>query len=92
MGWTQLVDYVEVTPAAPAPVKKQVWDGEKFVPITLHRHLHIPRGEILLWLEKTYGQPGVYINGRFWDISRAGNYIVMDEKVYAWYQMKWGNK
>ena len=92
MGWKQLVEYIGVVDSLPPPVKKQIWDGEKFVPLTLYRHPGMPRSEILRWLEKTIGQPGIYVNGRFWDISRAGNYIVMDEKVYTWYQMKWGNK
>jgi len=41
------------------------------------------------WLLKSFGHSGVYKNGRFWDYSRAGNFTVMDEKVYTWYQMKW---
>ena len=55
MGWQPVIEYVEVEPALPAPVKKQVWDGEKFVSMTLHRHRGVPNGEKLLWLEKTYG-------------------------------------
>lgn len=89
MGWQPVIEYVEVEPALPAPVKKQVWDGEKFVSMTLHRHQGVPNGEKLLWLEKTYGQPGTYRNGRFWDYSRAGDFTIMDERVYMWYQMKW---
>ena len=85
----QIVDYVDVEVVLPPPVKKQVWDGKKFVPMTLYKHRGVPRGEILLWLEKTYGRPGTYINGRFWDYSRAGDFVVMDEKVYTWYQIKW---
>ena len=62
------------------------------MPLTLYRKVSIPTDEQLRWLEKTYGRSGTYINGRYWEYSRAGNYTVMDEKVYAWYQMKWGNK
>lgn len=90
--WTQKIDYVDVEVVLPPPVKKQVWDGEQFVPMTLYKQQGVPRDEILIWLEKTYGQSGTYINGRFWDYSRAGNFVVMDEKVYTWYQIKWGNK
>jgi len=92
MGWKQLVEYIGVVDSLPPPVKKQIWDGEKFVPLTLYRKVSIPTDEQLRWLEKTYGRSGTYINGRYWEYSRAGNYTVMDEKVYAWYQMKWGNK
>jgi len=92
MGWEQKIEYVDVEVTLPPPVKKQVWDGEKFVPMTLYKHKGVPNGEKLLWLEKTYGQPGTYVNGRFWDYSRAGDFTVMDEKVYTWYQMKWRSK
>ena len=93
MGWSQKIEYInedEIT--LPPPVKKQVWDGEKFVPMTLYRQNKVPNSKQLDWLEQTYGYPGTYINGRYWDYSRAGDYVVMDEKVYMWYQMKWGSK
>ena len=92
MGLTQQIEYADAKVTLPPPVRKQVWDGEKFVPMTLYKRKDVPREEILLWLEKTYGQPGTYIDGRFWDYSLAGNVTIMDEKVYTWYQMKWGNK
>lgn len=89
----QTIEYIdEADIVLPPPVKKQVWDGEKFVPMTLYKQQGVPNGEKLLWLEKTYGQPATYINGRFWDYSKAGNFTIMDERVYTWYQMKWGNK
>ena len=31
MGWTQQIEYIDVAVVLPPPVKKQVWDGEKFV-------------------------------------------------------------
>jgi len=73
-------------------VRKQVWDGEKFVPMTLYKHKGVHTIEQERWLIETYGYPGQYINGRFWDYSRAGNFTIMDERVYMWYQMKWRNK
>lgn len=88
----QVIEYVDAEVTLPPPVKKQVWDGEKFVPMTLYRQSRVPGGEILLWLEKIYGRPGTYINGRFWDYNRSADYIIMDELVYTWYQMKWGSK
>lgn len=92
MGWTQQVEYVDVEVVLPPPVKKQVWDGEKFVPMTLYRITHAPKDYERNWLWKTYGPAGQYVNGHFWDYSQAGNFTVMDEKVYTWFQMKWGNK
>jgi hypothetical protein len=90
--WEQKIEYVDVEVTLPPPVKKQVWDGEKFVPMTLYKRKGIPNHDELTWLHETYGHQGVYKNGRYWDYSRAGNFIVMDEKVYTWYQMKWMNK
>lgn len=92
MGWEQIIEYVDAEVTLPPPVKKQVWDGEKFVPMTLYKQRGLPSGERLIWLEKTYGQPGTYKNGQFWDYSKAGNFMIMDERVYTWYQMKWGNR
>lgn len=92
MGWTQVDDFTDTVAVLLPPVKKQVWDGEKFVPMTLYKRMGIPNDEKLRWLAVTYGQPGTYINGRFWDYSRAGNFTVMDEQVYMWYQMKWSKQ
>ena len=99
MGWTQQIEYVDVEVTLPPPVRKQVWNGEKFVPMTLYKHSlsdgmrwAVLNKNMLTWLEKTYGRPGIYVKGRYWDYTRAGNFFVMDEQVYTWFQMKWGNK
>lgn len=88
----QTIEYIDVEVTLPPPVKKHIWDGEKFVPMTLYKHKGVPDNQKMLWLEQTYGRPGVYKNGQFWDYSRAGDFTVMDEKVYTWYQMKWQKK
>ena len=94
MGWKQIIEYEQVTvePVTPPPVKKQVWDGEKFVPTTWYKRIGVPDNEKLEWLKKTYGPPGVHKKGLFWNYSLAGNFIVMDEQVNMWFQTKWGNK
>jgi len=92
VGLTQQIDYITVEVTLPRPVKKQVWDGEKFVSMTLHKHKGVPDDEKMRWLEKTYGRPGTYKNGSYWDYTKAGNFTVMDEQVYTWYQIKWNNK
>jgi hypothetical protein len=91
MGWTQQIEYVDLEVTLPPPVKKQVWDGEQFVPMTLYKQNGVPNSEQLLWLEETYGASGTYKNGSYWDFTRAGDRTVMDEKVYTWYQIKWGS-
>jgi hypothetical protein len=94
---TQVDDKIEYIEAVDVPdqarrVKKQVWDGEKFVPITVYRIKGWPGMEAENWLLKSFGHAGVYKDGKYWDYSRAGDFTVMDEKVYVWYQMRWGNK
>ena len=92
MGWTQSIEYVDLEVTLPPPVTKMVWDGERFVPIIIYKQQGVPRGEKLRWFNETYGYPGIYINGSFWDYSYAGDFTVMDEKIYTWFQIKWGNK
>ena len=88
-----MIEYVDKSDIVlPPPVRKQIWDGEKFVPTILYKHNGVPDREQESWLGKTYGQPGTYLNGQYWDYSRAGDFTVMDERVYMWYQMKWRNK
>jgi len=88
----QVIEYVDVEVTLPAPVKKQVWDGENFVGMTLYKSKGVPDSYQMEWLNVTFGFSGTYKNGQYWDFSRAGNFTVMDEKVYTWFQMKWGNK
>jgi hypothetical protein len=90
--WTQKIEYADVDVVLPPPVRKQVWDGEKFVPMTLYKNKGWPGITETEWLCNTYGPAGTYKNGQYWEYSQAGNFTVMDEKVYTWYQMKWGNK
>lgn len=91
----QQIEYIDADEVVlPPPTKKQVWDEETktFVPMTLYKQKIGNGHDEITWLGQTYGQPGVYKNGRYWDYSRAAGFIVMDEKVYTWYQMKWTNK
>jgi hypothetical protein len=90
--WEQKIEYVDADVVPRPPVRKQVWDGEKFVTITVHRIKGWPGMEAENWLLKSFGHAGIYRDGKFWDYSRAGDFTLMDEKIYVWYQMKWGNK
>lgn len=92
MGWTQIIEYVDAEIVLPPTVKKQIWDGEKFVPINLYKIKGWPGMAAENWLLKSFGHAGIHQHGRYWDYSRAGDFTVMDEKVYVWYQIKWGNK
>jgi len=92
MGWNQVIEHEEVQVTLPPPVHKRVWDGREFVSMTLYRTKGIPDLIQMQWMVETFGVAGTYENGRYWDMSRAGDFTVMDEKVYVWYQMKWGKK
>lgn len=89
----QVIDYVDVdAEVVPVPpVIKQVWDGEKFVPIIMHKFNSTPDSEQMRWLSITFGRRGTRKIGQYWDYSITGNFTMMDEKVYTWYQIKWGN-
>jgi len=83
---------VEEDITLPKPVHKKVWDGEKFVPMTLYRLFGLMKHEQYEWMTASFGPPGVYKAGQYWTHSRAGSFAIMDEKLYMWYQMKWSNK
>lgn len=92
--WAQKIEYIDADTESvpPPPVQKQVWDGEKFVPMTLYKFKGIPDPYQMSWLNVTYGFSGTYKNGQYWDFSRAGDFTIMDEQVYTWYQIKWSKK
>lgn len=85
MGWTQQIEYVDAEVIPPPPVKKQIWDGEKFVPVTLYKRPGSLNDEQKTWLLNTFGP-----RGPRWDYSVTGNFWIMDEQTFAWFQMKWG--
>jgi len=92
MGWTQPIEYIDEEVALPKPVKKQVWDGEQFVEMTLYRMFGLMRHEQREWLNQNFGPAGTYVSGQYWDQSRGGSFVVMDAKVYTWFCLKWSNK
>ena len=87
-----MIEYIDAEVVLPPPVRKQVWDGEKFVPITIYKIKGYIGMEAENWLQKSYGHAGTYRSGTYWDYSKAGNFTLMDEKVYTWYQLKWAGK
>ena len=84
----EYIDERDVTVPRP-PVKKQIWNGTEFVPTYLHVAGNL-KDEEYRWLEKTYGPPGKFADGCYWD--RPGKFTVMDEKVYMFYKLKWGSR
>ena len=88
MGWTTHIDYVDVEILNGAvPVKKQIWNGKEFVSVTMYRRNGALSDPQKLWLVEQFGK-----RGPRWDYSLTGNFFVMDEQVYTWFQLKWGNK
>lgn len=94
--WTQKIEYEEevVEVVSWTTVKKQMWDADTngFVLVTLYRKKGLMSSAAEDWMIKTFGPRGIYKKNKFWNFSRAGNLIIMDEKVYMWYQMKWNNQ
>ena len=84
-------------------VKKQIWDCEKFIPAFVCEILMNHR-QIEKWLTDTIGPPDQHGHNQFWGYYNGGRIVpggravglsplmVMDEKVYMWYQMKWNNQ
>lgn len=81
----EYVDAVDVE--VPRVVRKQIWDGKKFVPVVLYRNSGALTEDQKIWLKTQFGQ-----RGSRWDYSITGNFYTMDEQVYSWFQLKWGNK
>ena len=85
------VEFIDELDAVPRPpVKKQIWNGKEFVRLNLYRIDSQPKSEVYEWLQNTYGPPGQYVNGCYWNRLGRGREVLMDEKVYMFYTMKWG--
>lgn len=92
MGWNQ-IEYIDVVAVPRLPVKKQMWNGAEFVPILTYRlDKTMFSTEQIKWLHQTFGRSGVQQVGHYWDFSKAGDFVVMDEKVYVVFQLKWGSE
>ena len=86
MGWTPYVETVDAADVEiPRVIKKQVWNGKEFVPVTMYRRNGVLNDAKKMWLVEQFGK-----RGPRWDYSLTGNFYVMDEQVYAWFQLKWG--
>jgi hypothetical protein len=95
MGRTEKIEYeyLDFVPEPHLPVKKQMWNGTEFVSILTYRlDKTILSQEQVNWLIKTVGRNRVQRPGQYWDCSRAGDFVVMDEKVYVMFQLKWSSR
>ena len=87
MGWNQKIEYIEVQAQdilPLPPVKKQIWDGEKFVTVMQYRVAGILSKEQKDWLYRTFGQ-----KGNRWNFTDSGRFYIMDEQVYMIFKLKW---
>ncbi len=91
MGPNIKVEYVDKVIPQPRFVNKQIWNGTEFVHVKICR-CAIPSLEQRQWLVATFGPAGHSRSGSYWDYSLAGAYAMMDEKIYTWFQMKWGKQ
>ena len=91
MDRDQLIEYIDAVALPPIPVRKKVWDDNKFVELVRYK-THIPTHEQREWLYQTYGPRGSHLAGQYWEYNAVGDYMVMDEQVYTWFRTKWGSK
>jgi hypothetical protein len=87
-----MIEYIDVEVTLPPPVKKQIWNGEKFVPMTLYRTSKKLTHDQIDWLRATYGVPGVYMSGQYWDYANSQLIGLMDDKVYMMFTLKWAGE
>ena len=87
----EYIEYLDVVATSRPPVRKQMWDGTKFVPIMVYRTFEKLSRDQESWLQKTYGAPGIVHPGRYWDYA-SSMHGLMDEKVYMMFQLKWTGK
>ena len=72
---------------------KQMWNSElqEFLPTRLYRVKFDQRRDRYLkvtkWLTDTYGRSQQHDSSRYW--GETFNVIIMSEKVYLFYLMKW---
>jgi len=88
---SEYIEYLDVVATSRPPVRKQMWDGTKFVPIMVYRTFEKLSRDQESWLQKTYGAPGIVQPGRHWDYA-SSMHGLMDEKVYMMFQLKWTGK
>ena len=84
------MEYCDAHVVLPRPVKKHIWNGEQFIPMSLYRINSVLSLAVLQWLHAKFEFFGTQKSGNYWDYSDSGNFTVMDKKVYTWYQIKWG--
>lgn len=86
----------DITNANLIITNKQMWDQEQqeFIPTRLYRVTFGNRdrwngsyGKITAWLANTYGRAQQHDSSRYWSVAFSD--IIMSEKVYLFYLMKW---
>ena len=89
---SEYIEYIDAVATARPPVRKQIWNGTKFVPILMYRTPSKLSRDQVNWLQKTYGASGQLQPGRYWDYANSQLIGLMDEKVYIMFQLKWAGK
>lgn len=87
MGWMEQSEYLEIEVAPTARVKKQIWDGEKFVSVTQYRVTGVLSDAQKDWLVRIFGQKGAK-----WNFTDSGRFYLMDDQVYMMFNLKWKSK
>lgn len=80
------ITYVNAEPVPYVPVRKQIWNGEEFVPVTVYRITGSLTQDQKDWLYDTFGRPGSR-----WNYAQASDYWTADDQVFMMFRLRWGN-
>jgi len=79
------IKYVDAMPEPHVPVRKQVWNGQEFVPVVMYRIAGGLTQDQKDWLCHTFGS-----TGSRWNYSRTSSYWTADEQVFMMFRLRWG--
>lgn len=86
------ITYIDEPESKIRLTQKQFWDGNTWIPCKIYRLKISLSQNQESWMNEQFGRPNVSLPGRYWANSRAGGFVVMEERVYTWFAMKWLTK
>ena len=81
------IKYTDAVPVPYVPVRKQVWDGQEFVPVVMYRITGGLTQDQKDWLHDTFGS-----SGPRWSYSKTSGYWTADEQVFMMFSLRWGRR
>jgi len=81
------IKYTDAVPEPRVPVRKQIWNGQEFVPVTMYRITGRLTKDQKDWLYDVFGRPGAR-----WDYASSGSYWTADEQTLMMFTLRWGSQ